>query len=507
MKSPIRMLAHWSVIGVVASVFGACGGDDGGGVAGNQVGGGAGKTDAGGDGSAASGGGGGTGGGGPIVCSYGDTQCSGNTVQTCSLDGKWVSGQKCPYVCKAGLCGGSCAPGTTQCKLDGEQACDTNGEWAKVSPCEFGCDSGTGNCRTGCVAGDFHCNGNEVQQCDPGPPSKWVPKSPALNCVATSGQTCDAQTGTCKAPQVVGTDKPTGTYYQYAVFQKDQTAFLGGYDVDTIGDTIYVNRGGTSLDVYKVTLLDSDNDGKLEPDQHPDNPQATGPVEERKLEFIKTLTKTTDGVPLGSASHAELYALSDKLYMLGPSHDGVISEYLLGPATSSVVVQPSSSVTLSVLGFGDANGVWYAGGESARRVYSYHEPTKSWVAEFDYPNLAGSHMDGMEVVVAPKTGEQYVYVSDMTSDFIAQYHREETGWVQANLYQYSDGTGSPVEGFGFGALNHFWATSGSYLYEVGGGEIQEFLEPCPSGKQVCGEAGQSCPTGQSCINGCCDTVR
>ncbi|MCA9599877.1 MAG: hypothetical protein KC776_41510 [Myxococcales bacterium] len=505
MKSPIRTLVHWSVVGAVVGVFGACGGDDGGGVAGNQFGGSGGKLDGGPDGSGANGG---TAGTAPIECAYGDTKCEGNTLKACSLDGTWIDSQNCPFVCSNGACGGTCAPGTTKCKLGGEQTCDATGEWQKVSPCEFGCDSATGACRTGCNAGDFHCNGNEVQQCDAGPPSKWVPVSPAVTCNASAGQKCDEQTGTCKSLTPIGTDTPTGNYYQYAVFEKDQTPFLGGYDVDSIGDMIYVNRGGTYLDVYKVTLLDSDNDGKLEPDQHPDNPNATGPIEERKLEFIKTLTKASDNVPLGSASHAEIFAASeDKLYMLGPSHDGVISEYLMGPATSSVMVQPSSAITLSVMGFGDANGVWYGGGESARRVYSYHEPTKSWVAEFDYPNLAGSHMDGMEVVVAPKTGEQYVYVSDMTSDFIAQYHQEETGWVQANLYQYNDGTGSPVEGFGFGALNHFWATSGSYLYEVGGGEIQEFLEPCPAGKQVCGEAGQTCPSGQVCLNGCCEGIR
>ena len=330
--------------------------------------------------------------------------------------------------------------------------------------------------------------------------------SPATTCNAASGQACDAQTGTCKTLAPIGGTTPTGTYYQYAVFQVGQSAYLGGYDVDSYGDFIYVNRSSQYLDVYKVTLLDSDGDGKLEPNQHPQNPKDTGPIEERKLELVKTLTKSADGVPLGTASHAELYALSDRIDMLGPTHDGVISEYLFGSGTTNVIAQPTTPLTLSVFGFGDADGKWYAGGESNRRVYSYDQASKSWVAEFEYPSLAGSHMDGMEVVVAPKTGEQYVYISDMTSDFIAQYHRDPTGWVQANLYQYSDQTGTAVEGFGFGALDHFWVTSGSYLYEIGGGDIEEFLSPCQDGKQACGSAGQQCAANQSCVSGCCETI-
>ena len=118
--------------------------------------------------------------------------------------------------------------------------------------------------------------------------------------------------------------------------------------------------------------------------------------------------------------------------------------------------------------------------------------------------MAGSHMDGMEVVVSPKTKEQYVYVSDMTSDFIGQYKRGDNGgWVQEKLYEYNDSTKSMVEGFGFGTLSHFWATGGTYLYELGGGDIQKDLDPCPSGKQACGPNYPECPTGQYCKTGCC----
>jgi len=115
--------------------------------------------------------------------------------------------------------------------------------------------------------------------------------------------------------------------------------------------------------------------------------------------------------------------------------------------------------------------------ESNRRVYSFHTPSQSWTAEFEYPDLAGSHADGLEAVEDPNTGVQYVYVADMRSDFLGQYRRDGAGdWVQENLFQYNDVTGDDVEGMGFGAFNHFWVTSWTDLYELGGGDLAPYVE-------------------------------
>ncbi len=114
----------------------------------------------------------------------------------------------------------------------------------------------------------------------------------------------------------------------------------------------------------------------------------------------------------------------------------------------------------------------------ARQVFSYHEPTSEWVLEFTYPSLAGTHADGLEVVEDSNSGVSYLYVTDMSSDFIAQYHKGSDGtWEQTNLFQYNRGTGDAVEGMGFGALGHFWMSSttahmdpesASCVFEVGG---------------------------------------
>ncbi|MBK8996796.1 MAG: hypothetical protein IPM35_13755 [Myxococcales bacterium] len=443
----------------------------------------------------------------PTGCTPGTKSCSGQTPQFCEADGTWSQSPQCPFACNAGDCYGSCTPGTTQCKLGKTQTCGSDAEWGAKSDCEFGCDSATGGCKTGCTAGEFNCAGNTVMQCDPGPPAKWVPKAPATVCNAASGQTCDAKTGTCIACPVIGTTTPTGEYYQYSTFLSSGGIFKGGYDVTSYGDYIYVNRSGTYLDVYKVTLLDSDGDGKLEPNQHPSNPNETGPIEQRVLTFEKTILKAApDNAPLGSASVTSLRALSNtEIHSLGPTKNGGIRLYDFATKASTTVLTPAATtLTFSFFGYGADWKMWYGGNESNRRVYSFHEPSKAWKTEFCYPNLAGSHMDGMDVVVSPKTGVEYVYVSDMTSDFIAQYRRDDAqGWVQEGLFQYTDSTSSAVEGFGFGALKHFWATGGSTLIEIGGGDIQEDLEPCPAGKQACGGSLPACDNGGICLGGCC----
>lgn len=497
----MRKLAGWSVVVAVSVAFGACG-SDGDGVADNNfaVGGKSGSDSGTGGGAATVG----TGGSINVNCPIGMKQCSGNTPQTCETTG-WASGNECPFICDQGECVGSCKPGSTKCNIDLLQSCDAKGAWEKPTACEFGCDAAATGCKSSCAAGEFNCYGNQVRQCDPGPPAQWVPVSPALVCNAASGQKCDAQTGTCQTVQPIGGTTPNGKYYQYAIFTKGTSDFLGGYDVASFGDLIYVNRSAQYLDVYKVTLHDSDNDGKLQPNQHPDNPNAQGPMEQRTLELVQTYTKATESAPLATASQCSLYAWSnDRVFSLGPVRNGSVTEYVFGTQATQVVAQPAAATpVMSFLGYGHWDGRWYAGNESARRVFSFHEPTKSWVVEFMYPNLAGSHMDGLEVVVSPKTGEQFVYVTDMTSDFIGQYIRRPTGWEQEALFEYNDSTSSAIEGFGFGALNHFWATSGNHLYELGGGDLQDDLEPCPEGAQACGPELPACGTGQTCKEGCC----
>lgn len=329
------------------------------------------------------------------------------------------------------------------------------------------CLEGTGCVE--CLAGQFDCQGPNIMACDDtANPPDWTQTG---TCDPASNQTCDIATGTCIPLAPTGTTVPTGVYYQYAFLQQGSTPFLGGYDVDSFEDRIYVNGFNSAIDIYEVQLLDSDGDGVMEPNQHPDNPDETGPIEERVLTFIES-------VPWGasiSISQAELYALDDRFFMGG----NTITEMVMATGTKSVVsMSPGFTSYMAQIGYDDVNEVWYASNESNRRVFQRDSVSGAWGHAFEYPPLAGDHMDGLEVVTDPETGIPYVYVSDMTSDFVGQYRKDpDLGWVQENLFEYQGTAGVALEGMGFGALNHFWATGGSSLYEIGGGDLSEYLEP------------------------------
>ena len=365
-------------------------------------------------------------------------------------------------------------PGEVICEGDTAISCDANEQPESEEDCGAEvCLPGTG-CVL-CIEGQYSCEGNELRLCNVGPPPAWEAVD---TCNPTSLERCSPAQGACVPLTIIGANTPTGTYYQYAYFTSSNSPFLGGYDVDCYGNTIYVNRGGTHLDVYRVDLLDSDGDGVFEPNQHTHSPDHPGPIEERVLTHLATYD-----VNLGKESQAELFAASDRVFFLDSqdmpqSYWGDIFEYVIGSGSISTAIDSATAIPFSQLAYDEVEQRWYASSESGRRVFSLHGSTNSWVAEFAYPDLAGDHMDGLEVVIDPNTGASYVYVSDMTSDFLGQYQRDRGGsWTQVNLFEYNNEQGDYVEGMGFGALNHFWMAGGSSLYEIGGGDLAKYTEP------------------------------
>ena len=420
----------------------------------------------------------------------GTEECDGNDLagQDCFDFGHYSGSLSCDADCNidTSTCAGICGDGVR----NGFEACDGN-DFATATCAGFGfaggsltCDASTCTIDTDscdiCITGQYNCYGNTVQYCDTtGASNQWA--NTATVCSAAAGQACDPINGNCRTLPVTGTAAVTGTYYQYAVFLSSSSAFLGGCDVGSLGDHLFVNRGawyadGSILDVYKITLLDSDGDGLLEPNQHPSNPYDTGPIEQRVLEYVTSYNVAA----LGMVHRSENVPVGDRTYLIaGGTSPGTIFEYIFATGQTNVVGDAGINVDLGFLGLGHSDGVFYSGRETNRIVYSFHAPSSEWVAEFIYPSLAGGHFDGLEVVTSPSTGIQYVYVSDMTSDYLGQYRKSTmTGeWIQENVFQYT-GTVNYVEGIGFGTLNHFWITGdGGNLYEIGGGDLSTYLDP------------------------------
>ena len=294
-------------------------------------------------------------------------------------------------------------------------------------------------------------------------------------------------------------------YYKYADFTGSD-GFLGGYDVDaySVSDTeglLYVNRNGTQVDVYTVTLHDTDGDGDIEADQHPDNVGAdgqpgvagvddegdgtidnasennwpgsddfVGPMESRTLELVTTYT-----IPaIGNRSTSEIYAAADRIYFANDNEG--ISEYIFSSGDVNTVVSTTLPGGGGTHGYGishlgrASDGTWFAANED-RNVYSYNGT--SWDLEFTWPSMAGGHGDGMEVFaveVAPGVYEDHVFVSDMTSAHIAEWSNSSGTWTEIERYDYAGLPGS-LEGMGAGAFGHIWATASGHLYELGGGAM------------------------------------
>lgn len=397
---------------------------------------------------------------GPCAGHEGQSYCEGHTFIQCSDSGELLSEESCQL-------GGTCSPSTC---VDGQ-----------------GCVL--------CQEGQYWCDGPYLKRCNTAvSPVEWeLVQTCAVN------QACNVKQAACTPISIVGGTTATKSYYQYAKFKYDPSdpnnVYRGGMDVGSYENYLYVHRetaGGLygasqaaplGVDVYTIELLDSDGDGELEPNQHPDDPDNPGPIEERVLTYV-----TTYQVQIGMMHCSEIYPLADRFFSIPCS--GVVNEYLFNNGSSAAVVSPAQPAMASHLGYDDINDTWIVGHEN-RQVQAFHQASGQWVPLFQYPDMAGSHGDGLEVVTDPKTGTPYVYVSDMTSDFLAQYRCDPAeGWVQENLFDYQGTAADYVEGMGFGALQHFWvstvetAPNGSItinvLKEIGGSDLAEYVEEPPT---------------------------
>ncbi|MFU8802821.1 MAG: carboxypeptidase regulatory-like domain-containing protein [Bradymonadaceae bacterium] len=107
------------------------------------------------------------------ACTDGATRCSGQAIETCEgqasgcLD--WSSAEACPDggACSSGECQG-CTDGAERCGGDGSVQQCTNGTWHSIQACAFGCQNNECLTSVSCTAGEYRCNGDQVEVCNSG---------------------------------------------------------------------------------------------------------------------------------------------------------------------------------------------------------------------------------------------------------------------------------------------------------------------------------------------------
>jgi hypothetical protein len=239
----------------------------------------------------------------------------------------------------------------------------------------------------------------------------------------------------------------------------------------------------------------------IDPHQHPDNPDATGPIEPRHFEWISS----ADLSPYigGSIQHTEEFHVDDRGIFLGAWPNGIHKwdhnwNYIGQIANPPDVIPhgPEPWRTES-LAYNPDDNIWYAGGrdyaEPERNVYQLADTDndddfmdETWEVIFAYPALgdaSNEHHDGMDYA------NGFLWISDMFSDILAQWYYDEVFgvWVELNRFTYTEA--NVVEGMGFGPNDHLWVSRSyyrrlpdgtlipepetSHLYELGGGALQQ----------------------------------
>ncbi len=259
-----------------------------------------------------------------------------------------------------------------------------------------------------------------------------------------------------------GTAMAGSDYYEFSTYSGSGSE----YDVACFGDTIYYGSGAS---VYSVDVSIADMTKVDEPKFQADGVTPNPNYQARTFSNNQAITlQPPPGTYLNWGGAGEMYVDTNYIYTTTSANQVMAFDKSSGAYVSTVVTggtMPNYDGA-HFLSYGD--GKWWTGDES-RNIYSSTGGT--WNYEFTFSSLAGGHGDGMEVVNGG------VYVSDMTSNYIALWTEDSNGvWSEQKRFAYTEigGVNKYLEGMGFGALGHFWAGSGSQIYELGGGTLGDY---------------------------------
>ncbi|MEW5949461.1 MAG: PEP-CTERM sorting domain-containing protein [Thermodesulfobacteriota bacterium] len=259
-----------------------------------------------------------------------------------------------------------------------------------------------------------------------------------------------------------------GSYYEFSSYGGSGTE----YDVACYGNTIYYGAGAS---VYSIDVSVADPSKKNEPYYLSDGITPNPNYQTRLFSNPQAITLNGHPTALNGGSVGEMYVDAANIYTTAGDKVYAFNKNT-GVYQSTVVT--GGGITGTYAGYAHflsyGGGKWWTGNED-RQIWS--STGGVWTYEFIFnPTTGGSHGDGMEYV------NGYVFVSDMTSNYIAQWENVGGVWIEKEVFDYNEifgGSSKYVEGMGFGALDHFWAGSGSVVYELGGGDIQQQVNPVP----------------------------
>ncbi len=229
--------------------------------------------------------------------------------------------------------------------------------------------------------------------------------------------------------------------------------------------TGYIDTNGTKLGVPEAeyVIFNSRGIGYIykvdvegDPNMHPDNPLATGPVADRNFTFI---SKSPFSLPSWGGT-GEFYVDDSGIYF-GSGNN--IKRWDFNWSNETDIIT-NGNLYSQTLAYNKTKNEWWTT-TTSRDVYRYRN--NQWEYQFTHPDLAGGHHDGMEIV------DNTLYLSDMTSDKIIAYELDETTGdvIPDSNITYSYTANPVVEGMGYGPNNHFWMGGGYELYEVGEGNL------------------------------------
>ncbi|MHC4333395.1 MAG: right-handed parallel beta-helix repeat-containing protein [Planctomycetota bacterium] len=245
---------------------------------------------------------------------------------------------------------------------------------------------------------------------------------------------------------------------------------------------------GATAYIYTVTVPTGSD-----PNMHPDNPYAPGPVAPRTFASERYFGLGPEFTDMTHSCEFHVDPVEDAIYV-GAHTDGIL-KYVFepdannpvsgGPAGNYVfdsIIAPAPPAWTKTLAYDQNNDIWYAGkgtlefDGAVRRgqVWKYdgaQGPNGMWELGFEYVYPFGptSH-SGLEFL------DGHLFLASFYGDIILQCAPEGT-LVNAFTRELGE---RYAYGMGWGALRHFWLGSNeSVITELGGGRLQEGISVIP----------------------------